>query len=309
MTYTNEQAIERRRGDSVRRVLVVDDDEFNLEILQECLSRSGDQVTSVNNGTEALQCLRSATEAYHIVLLDRMMPNMSGLEVFEQMQADERLCRIPVVMQTAAATVGDIESGLSAGILYYLSKPYNREGLFSIMSTAVADTRLHRELCDVVCAEPVQPPQAGEWSFSTLGAAKTLAVQLAAASAQPQKTVVGLYELLSNAVEHGLLGVGYDDKTRLIEAGSWEDEIVRRSARNENQALIRVSLQSNQIHYQIDDRGPGFDSSAYLHIAPERARDNHGRGIAFAGKCFQYLEYNTCGNSVTAVSQAVVSSP
>lgn len=300
MSYT-QKANERRISAQSRRVLVVDDDEINLEILMECLSRCGDEVKAVESGMEAIEVLQTNPDGFDIILLDRMMPQMSGIEVFSYIQNHPRLQQIPVVMQTAAATRGDIESGLAAGILYYLSKPYNREGLFAIMSTAISDAQQHQELVTLVANAGVDGE--GSYRFQTLEQAKTLALRLANSSDAPEKTVIGLYELMCNAIEHGNLGISYEEKTQLLVNQQWQDEIQFRSRQlgDSKTARVKVSKQPNCTRYTIQDEGPGFEFEQYLAIKPDRATDNHGRGIAIAKqRCFDAMRYEGNGNTVIA---------
>ena len=304
MVYT-QVTFDRRVSGETRRVLVVDDDAFNLEILQECLSRSGDAVTAAESGLQAVELLLADPFGYDILLLDRMMPHMSGIEVFQQIQSNERLQHIPVVMQTAAATVGDIESGLASGILYYLSKPYNRTALFNIMSTAIRDATLHTELRQQVASVAVAAVPSDPIEFRTMEEVKPLALQLAVHSSAPEKAVVGLYELMSNAVEHGLYGISYDEKTQLVQDGQWQQELNARSLNCTTSASVALMRRDGELLYRIQDQGTGFDSRDYLSISPKRATDNHGRGIAIARRyCFDRLEFNSRGNTVTAAMQS-----
>ena len=84
------------------KLLVVDDEAFNLEILAYYLGRRGFDVVSAEDGALALQRLEDNPEIDGIVL-DRMMPNMDGMEFLARIKADERFKDVPVIMQTAAA--------------------------------------------------------------------------------------------------------------------------------------------------------------------------------------------------------------
>jgi CheY-like chemotaxis protein len=81
------------------RLLVVDDDETNCDVLNRQLARSGHSVTCVGNGVAALVALREDT--FDLVLLDVVMPGMSGFEVLQELKADRVLSRTPVIMMSA----------------------------------------------------------------------------------------------------------------------------------------------------------------------------------------------------------------
>jgi anti-sigma regulatory factor (Ser/Thr protein kinase) len=150
--------------------------------------------------------------------------------------------------------------------------------------------------------------QSAIFSLRTIEEARDLGAVLARACPDPEAAVIGLTELLVNAVEHGNLGITYDEKTRLRTQASWEEEVHRRltlpeyAARN---AEVWFERADGEIRFTIRDRGDGFDWKQYLDVAPERAFDTHGRGILMARHfTFHSLEYRGCGNEVVATVRA-----
>jgi putative two-component system response regulator len=102
-------------------ILVVDDIDVNVMILEEIL-RDEYQVVTANNGKEALACLRSGGVLPKMILLDVMMPEMTGRELFEILKADKTLRRIPVIFITAEND--SEEELLSAGAVDFINKPF-----------------------------------------------------------------------------------------------------------------------------------------------------------------------------------------
>jgi len=119
---------------------------------------------------------------------------------------------------------------------------------------------------------------------------------------EPKKIVMGLYELLINAIEHGNLGITYGEKSELNKIGKWEQEIEKRLAMEQNQdkfAVLEFKKTDSEISVTIIDQGEGFNCSTYMDFDPLRIMDNHGRGIAMANKLsFTSIEYNESGNVV-----------
>lgn len=113
---------------------------------------------------------------------------------------------------------------------------------------------------------------------------------------------LGISELGINAIEHGNLGISYDDKTQLLRDFQWQSEIDRRLALPENlhkQVHINVYIGTEQAVIQLEDEGKGFNWEHYLTFCEERLRDNHGRGIAVANSiCFDNIEFVSPGNIV-----------
>lgn len=101
-------------------MLIVDDDEATLALLTQVFS-STCEVTTCRNGEDALRLL--AQQPFDIVLLDIMMPNVSGLEVLEAIRRDETLAELPVILISARSTQDDVIEGLQRGANDYISKP------------------------------------------------------------------------------------------------------------------------------------------------------------------------------------------
>ncbi|MBT3341691.1 MAG: response regulator, partial [Gemmatimonadetes bacterium] len=87
------------------KILIVDDEPFNVDVLEQELEEQGYETCAANNGERALEIL--AEEKPDLVLLDWMMPGMDGIEVLQRMRATQEWQRIPVIMLTARTTTED----------------------------------------------------------------------------------------------------------------------------------------------------------------------------------------------------------
>ena len=104
------------------RVLLAEDDESFVEALVIGLAREGFDVTVATDGPEALRLFSEVQP--DLVLLDLMLPGMSGLEVCRTLKADASTASIPIVMVTARNDTHDVVAGLEAGADDYLTKPF-----------------------------------------------------------------------------------------------------------------------------------------------------------------------------------------
>jgi len=114
-------------------VLVVDDNQQNLELLQAYLEDVDCQTIPARDGLEALEII--AKDPPDLILLDVMMPKMSGFEVCKRIKNDPRTSDIPVIMVTALNEFGDIERAIDSGTDDFLSKPVNKLELLTRIKT------------------------------------------------------------------------------------------------------------------------------------------------------------------------------
>ena len=114
-------------------VMVVDDNEQNLELLQAYLEDINYQTIPAKDGVEALEILGKRKP--DLILLDVMMPRMSGFEVCKRIKNDANLSDIPIIMVTALNEFGDIERAIDSGTDDFLSKPINKLELLTRVNT------------------------------------------------------------------------------------------------------------------------------------------------------------------------------
>jgi two-component system phosphate regulon response regulator PhoB len=117
----------RKGTSSAERVLVVDDEADIVALVAYHLAKAGYRVSTASTGTDALAQARSETPA--IIVLDLMLPGMSGFEVLEQLRADEATGHVAVLMLTARRDEPDRIHGLSLGADDYLTKPFSPQEL------------------------------------------------------------------------------------------------------------------------------------------------------------------------------------
>ena len=143
-----------------------------------------------------------------------------------------------------------------------------------------------------------------QFHFSSLSDIRDINAALTLFFENNKKVITGINALMINALEHGLLGIGYETKAELITTGQWAEEIEKRCAAPEHtgkQADIILTNKEDGIYIIINDPGPGFDWQSYLKIDPVRAGRKHGRGIALANALsFDKLSYNDSGNQAIA---------
>lgn len=124
-------------------ILIVDDEPFNVDLLEQELADQGYQTVSAADGNEALEKLTS--DKPDLVLLDWMMPGMDGIEVLERMRSTPEWSQVPVIMLTARTTTEDKVKGLDAGADDYVTKPIDEAELFARIRAMLRIARLEQE--------------------------------------------------------------------------------------------------------------------------------------------------------------------
>src|SRR5262249_25173787 len=123
------------------RVLIVDDDAMNRDILQTLLAARGLASLTATDGEEALAT--AIEQRPDLILLDVMMPKMDGIEVCRRLKSDPALPFMPIIMVTARADARDIVAGLEAGGDEYLTKPVDPEALVARVKSMLRIKALH----------------------------------------------------------------------------------------------------------------------------------------------------------------------
>jgi len=288
-------------------LLIVDDEPFNLDILQEHLEDEDYAVVRAEDGPEALKILDENTVTFSAVLLDRMMPHMDGLEVLKKIKESELHKRLPVIIQTAAATDKDVMEGIEAGAFYYLTKPFEPELMLTIVSSAITDSENLQATLESSAGEDSLFPMVKsiELEFKTISDAQSVAGRVSNLYPEPDKVLLGLTELVINAVEHGNLAISYEEKSELLNSNTWHDEITRRLKAEEFRdrvATLQLEKSANEIVVTVKDMGSGFDWKNFIDMNTDRVYDSHGRGIAMASMIsFDSMEYQGCGNVVRCI--------
>jgi len=131
----------------MKKILIIDDHPDNVFILQDRLEREGFDVITAYDGETGLR--KSMEENPDLILLDIMMPGMSGYDVCKKILETESTKIIPVILVTALTDAQDVKEGLLAGAFDYIKKPFNRIELLARINSALRYSETSKVLMEI----------------------------------------------------------------------------------------------------------------------------------------------------------------
>jgi len=119
------------------KILIVDDDPISLAVVAQHLQIANYQCVIANHGQEAWELLQKTPKDFVMVIADRIMPYLHGIEVLAKMQQHSDLKEIPLIMLTGEADREEISAAFKAGVFDFLYKPVEKELLLAVVKRAL----------------------------------------------------------------------------------------------------------------------------------------------------------------------------
>lgn len=285
-----------------KTILAVDDDVMIHKLLSYSLEAWDNyHLVSMHSAPDAQAYLKEHQHEVNAIILDWEMPEMTGIEFLNWQKEQETYQDIPVIMLTGNNKKEDIKMGIDAGAYYYLIKPFNQDLLKSILSAAINDYLRLRELHEQVkqTHDPFANLVEGMFKIKTLEDASQMSVLISNTCSDPQEALI-ICEIFNNAIEHGNLGITYDEKSAFIEDNSLNEEVIKRLNEpkyRDRYATIDFLKKDGQLFLTVQDMGEGFDFEKFLEFDTDRVFESHGRGIAMVNSIFD-VEYFGNGSKV-----------
>jgi len=289
------------------RILVIGLSQEDQLFLQQSLESEPYECVFTKSATQAQQIIfENSPTFFNAYLLDDLTDHNENLTLLKTLNISASYSTIPIIFQTHEGNAHQIQAGLEHGAFFYLLTPYNKSLLMSVLKAAIKGfanySDINRRIQDIEAIRPLL--QSATFHIKTLEEAKSLSSVLSYATPNFKEVAIGLFELMINAIEHGNLGITYQEKTQMIQDNSLQNVIKSRLKQEEYAdrfVKVRFERTLEHIHFIIEDCGQGFDYKEYLNFSKQRAMDNHGRGIMIANRLsFDSLEYSRQGSTVTA---------
>ena len=287
-------------------LLAIDNNNADIDYLKNMLSDRPYNIVTQKSGQEAYELLLAQPEAYSAVILGQDIEQTNALQLLHKINATSTIKIIPIIVEAATGSLEEMETCIRAGARYCIPKPFEEKILPQIIAAAIRDqARYTLAEQAVLTVKPLNTLIKAEFSLRTLYEAQSVANIIAAECPNPSLAVVGITEMLINAIEHGNLNISYAEKTKLHEKEEWLNEINRRLLLPENLVkFVKVVFDktASHINIRIQDQGNGFNWRDYQTLDSKRVFDNHGRGIVMARSLtFESLIYHGNGNDVECI--------
>ncbi|WCL48779.1 ATP-binding response regulator [Leptospira sp. GIMC2001] len=287
------------------RILFVDDEPSIRELFQITLG-SEYELELAEDGIQALSLAKNSK--FDLIITDISLPKMSGVEFIRRLRADSIFT--PFIIITGDSNIELAIDTFRMGAVDFFLKPFRIESLRIVLERFKS---LHLEPKDVF--------RAGDLVHESDTSVYVLAPKIrkinyfvniitdrmrSLSNIQEDDILalkVTLYELISNAIEHGTAGIDYNQKKKFLEdSGDYFNLVEKKCDETDKKITINTSYNYNKIQVEIIDEGNGFNPSSIPDpLKNPTANLYSGRGIFLTKLNVDEIEYNDIGNSVRIV--------
>ena len=121
----------------MKKIVIIDDDRGNLDLLQFCFPTGEFEVVLIDNGPEGFEYIEQNASTIDVVLLDKMMPVKDGLSILKDIQNNVAMKNIPVIVQSGDEAKGAGDEAIKAGAFSYLKKPFDFDEVVELVREAI----------------------------------------------------------------------------------------------------------------------------------------------------------------------------
>lgn len=289
------------------KVLIVEDDPASRNYLKDTVEAEGHETEVAENGETGLKIFKK--QLPDLVISDIQMPVVDGLELLEAIrrQSSDSI----IIMATAFGSEEYAMRALRLGANNYMKKPIRHAELLPLLrkyNSVIEARTLDHEILGMIVEK--NSTMKFDNRFEIIPKIADHLVLETGNSIPENKRFgvnLGLLELLTNAIEHGNLGIGYDEKSVALESDTLDSLYKQRqvdTALAGRMVTVAFKMNGTSCEWVITDEGEGFDWKTVRDSFDEsKMLDAHGRGILITQMYFDELEYNDAGNAVRVVKR------
>ena len=286
------------------QILVVEDEPALLSVVCRHFRAAGYDPIEAGDGEQAISLYRAMSP--DLVVTDMQLPGMSGLELLREVKKGPIQ---PIVMiMTGFGNEEMVLDALRGGATNYFKKPFDMKELLDSVRSVLrfrTDPDIIRLYAPSVVSESREYAfRTSDSDISTVIAQIVMNLPLISDGTTLMNLRIGVQEMVSNAVEHGNLGISYEEKSRSLSEGTYGDLIDARLSDPTNaEKLIHVAshLSPDEFRLSVEDEGDGFDWHSVPDPSTEALYMFNGRGIFMTKIHYDEVNYNEKGNKVTII--------
>ncbi|HTZ53407.1 MAG TPA: response regulator [Spirochaetia bacterium] len=280
----------------------MDDQEALRTLLARLLEREGFDPLQAEDGTKAVELYKA--ESPLVVVSDIMMPKMDGLTLLTEIRRIDR--NATVILMTGQGNEDVLLKALRGGATNFFKKPFAVRELIEEIRKVV-EFRLEAarsSLFSPLLVEETKTfvmPRADSPFFPIINQI-TLQLPCILPSEDILNLKIGIEEVITNAIEHGNLGISFDEKSKAIQEGRLPDLIALKGRESDaagRSVRITSRLSPERFEITVHDDGRGFDWRNLPAVEPENLLAFNGRGLFLTKIYFDEVSFNDSGNEVT----------
>jgi len=290
------------------KILLVEDDFETQNLMKISIQAQGYEVITADNGKIGLEMFKA--EKPDLVITDIEMPEMNGLDLLKMIRIENK--DVIVIVNTGAAATKYAIKALELKANNFLTKPVKNADLFKLLKkykAVIVDRTIESEVEGMLTKKSFILEFGNEYEKITKIIDR---IVLETGNILPKSERLGIYlglsEIITNSIEHGNLGITYDETTEIIEKEGSTDSLI--AARRlepkyaDRKVTVEFAMDKYYCQWLITDEGDGFDWEA---IPTPKQEDvlflEHGRGIFLSKMHFTQMEYLGKGNVVRLVKK------
>jgi len=284
------------------KILVADDQELMRTILVRFIQRAGYEVIAAQNGEEAIDLYRLERPA--LVISDIQMPKMNGLTLLREIKRLDAGAFVILISGFGSEEV--LLQALRGGAINFFKKPFKVEEVVDVLHQVLRHREIVRfpELATQTLVEDGKKFEFAPFDFNVLPIINQITLNLDRLLPEPEliNVRIGIEEMINNAVEHGCLGIGFEEKNAALRSGSFNDLVKEKMElliERPRRITVASKLTTEELVVIIGDEGDGFDWRSIPALSGENLLQFNGRGIFLTKIFFDAVDYNAQGNEVT----------
>jgi DNA-binding response OmpR family regulator len=285
-----------------KKILIVDDELSIRELLSDLMHKHNHQALTAQNGIEAINLFRLSHP--DLVITDIKMPKMDGISLLKQLKSIDNNTLIVLISGFGNEEI--LLQALRAGAVNFLRKPFRIEEIADTVNNILA----HKSQIDG-CSLPFHSVIEEKKNYVIITEKAHLGYLINQITVNFKNIFsdeeiinlrLGIEEMISNAIEHGNLAIGFTKKSEALKKGNFGN-LIKQKLRNTENSQKRIYISSHltqkEFSITIKDQGRGFDWMNLPSLSSRSLHSYNGRGILLTKIFFDEVIYNDIGNQVT----------